>query len=154
VSIQIKSPKDFWAGVLYLVFGGVALIIGRDYSLGTALRMGPGYFSIVLSIMLMAIGSVVFIRSFLVRDDALPPLALKATILVIGSVLLCSYLLPRAGLIVALTVLMLGAAAASRKFRSEWKRMLLLTIGTIIFCILVFVYLLGVPLPLLGVWFF
>ena len=40
----IRHPKDFWAGVLFILFGGGACIIALDYAMGTAGRMGPGYF--------------------------------------------------------------------------------------------------------------
>lgn len=40
----IRSPRDFWAGVLYAGFGAAAVLIARDYGLGSSSRMGPGYF--------------------------------------------------------------------------------------------------------------
>jgi hypothetical protein len=41
---KIPRPKDFYAGLLFVAFGVVAIIIARNYPLGTAARMGPGYF--------------------------------------------------------------------------------------------------------------
>ena len=40
----IRHPKDFWAGVLFIVLGGGACLIALDYTMGSAGRMGPGYF--------------------------------------------------------------------------------------------------------------
>ena len=50
----IRNQKDFGAGVLYLAFGAVGFYIARDYGMGQASRMGPGYFPTVLSGLLMA----------------------------------------------------------------------------------------------------
>ena len=52
----IRNPKDFYAGVLFMSFGLAALVIARSYPLGTAARMGPGYFPRVLGILLLGIG--------------------------------------------------------------------------------------------------
>jgi hypothetical protein len=59
------SGKDFWTGLIYLFFGSSALIIARNYSLGTATKMGPSYFPSILGILLIIIGFISLIRSFL-----------------------------------------------------------------------------------------
>ena len=46
----IRNPKDFGAGILYIAFGAVGYYIARDYGMGQASRMGPGYFPTVLSV--------------------------------------------------------------------------------------------------------
>ena len=46
--MPIRAPKDFWTGVMFIAFAAVAMAVARDYSLGTAVRMGPGYFPLVL----------------------------------------------------------------------------------------------------------
>src|SRR5688572_14793899 len=45
---MIRSTKDFWTGVLYVFFGLTAIIVARDYGMGTAVRMGPAYFPTIL----------------------------------------------------------------------------------------------------------
>ena len=62
--MKIKNGKDFWAGMMYLGFGLYFAIYARNYNMGTALRMGPGYFPIVLSWMLVLFGGVVIARAF------------------------------------------------------------------------------------------
>ena len=46
---MIRGQQDFWSGLLFVGFGAVALVIGRDYAMGTAMRMGPGYFPMILA---------------------------------------------------------------------------------------------------------
>jgi hypothetical protein len=149
----IKGVRNFWVGLLFIAFGAVGIFVGQDYSVGAANRMGPGYFPQALSLLLMVLGGLSVIRAFVGQADALSAPRLKPTLLIIGSLFLCAYLLPRAGLIIGLAVMMLMASMASSNFHAEWKKILLLTLGTIVFCALIFVRLLGVSLPLLGSWF-
>src|SRR5216684_3108885 len=46
--MRIRAPKDFWSGVMFCGFAAVAILAARGYSLGTAGKMGPGYFPLVL----------------------------------------------------------------------------------------------------------
>jgi Tripartite tricarboxylate transporter TctB family len=150
--LAIRSPKDFWTGVLYVAFGGAAFWLARDYGMGSASRMGAGYFPSVLSALLMVFGVVSIARSFIVPGEAIGRFALKAAALIVGATVAFGFLLPRAGLVAALVVLALVAASASEKFRFEWKAVAGL-VGLVAFCALVFVKGLGVPMPLVGSWF-
>lgn len=152
IAALIRGPKDFWTGVIYLLFGGIAFWIAQDYGFGTASRMGPGYFPSVLSALLVLIGLISLVRSFIVPGEPLGKFALKAGVLIILSTILFGFLINRAGLVIALLALVLVSAAASEKFRFEWKAALGLIV-LIAFCALVFVIGLGVPMPLIGTWF-
>ncbi len=146
-----KAPKDFWIGVIYLGAGAFGLVIGREYPLGSAGRMGSGYFPFIISCFLLLISIVTIVRSFLAEGEPVGTPAWKAAILVVGSVVAFGALLPTAGLIVALLATVLTSAAASEKFRFEWRATASL-FGLVVFCSLVFVKGLGVPMPLVGPW--
>jgi lysylphosphatidylglycerol synthetase-like protein (DUF2156 family) len=152
VKLVIRNEKDFGAGLLYLGFAAAALWIGRNYPLGTAGRMGPGYFPIALAGMLALIGAVSLTRSFLHNGPPVRGIAWKPLTLVLASTALFGFLINAAGLVVALTVLVLTSAAASARFRVDWRAALGL-IALVVFCALVFVKGLGVPAPLFGFWF-
>ena len=152
MSSLIKSPKDFWTGVLYFGFGAVAFWIARDYAFGTASRMGAGYFPTVLSGLLMFFGVLALLRGITKRGAPFGTFALKPALIITASTVVFGLLLTRAGLIISLIVLILGSASASSKFRFEW-RATLLALGLIAFCVLVFIKGLGLPMPLLGSWF-
>lgn len=147
----IRNPKDFWAGLIYVIIGLAAVYIGREYPMGTAVRMGPGYFPSVLGVLLALIGAVSMVRSFLRPGEAIGRLAWRETLIVLGATMLFGLLLRGAGLVVSMMVLVLVSAYASKKFRL--KTSLLLAIGLTLFSVLVFVKSLGVPLPLWGKWF-
>jgi len=54
----IRHPKDFWSGVLFIAIGVSTIVAGSKYTLGTAARMGPGYFPRILGILLIALGAL------------------------------------------------------------------------------------------------
>jgi Tripartite tricarboxylate transporter TctB family len=148
---MIRSSKDFWTGLIYLFFGVSAILIARDYGMGTALRMGPAYFPTVLGWLLIAIGAISVIRSFIVQGTPIGAFAIRGLALVIVSVIVFGLLVKGAGLIVALPVLVIISAYASNQFR--WGPTLSLGAGLTLFCVFVFLKGLGVPLPILGPWF-
>jgi hypothetical protein len=147
----IRNPKDFWSGVLYLVLGLAAVIIARDYAMGNAGRMGPGYFPTVLGWMLAAIGAVCVVRSLLTPGEGIDKFAIKQIILVLAAVLLFGFLMRGAGLIVATLAIIGVSAYASVKF--SIKGTAALAIGLAVFAVALFVKALGLPMPILGPWF-
>ncbi|MCC6870733.1 MAG: tripartite tricarboxylate transporter TctB family protein, partial [Burkholderiales bacterium] len=55
--LSIRNPKDFWAGILFIALGIFAITVGSNYTLGSAARMGPGYFPRILGILLIVLGA-------------------------------------------------------------------------------------------------
>ena len=151
MSQPIRNVKDFWTGVVYIAFGSLAIILSRDYDMGTALKMGPAYFPTILSSLLILIGVISLIRSFIKPGSPFGAFALKGLVLIIASIILFGFIVRGAGLVIALPVLVIISSYASIQFR--WKYSLALSAGLTIFCILVFLKGLGVPLPVLGSWF-
>jgi len=148
----IRSPKDFWAGLLYAGFGAAAVLIARDYGMGSSSRMGPAYFPTTLGSLLLLIGVASLVRSFVVRGEPIGAIAWKGMFLVTLATVLFGVLLRPAGLVIALAALILVSAAASIKFRFDWRALSMMA-GLIVFCGLVFVKGLGLPVSLLGTWF-
>ena len=146
-----RNAKDFWTGVIYIAIGGAAIIIGRDYGMGTAMKMGPAYFPVILSSLLILIGALSVIRSFFKPGTPVGTVAWKGLALVISSTVLFGFVVRGAGMIIALPLIVILSAYASTRFR--WKYALALAAGVTVFCILVFQVGLGVPLPILGSWF-
>lgn len=146
----IRHPKDFWTGIIFLIFGLAAVIIGQDYQMGTAGRMGPGYFPTILGGLLALIGLAAMVRSFVRPGEAIGRFYLKNLALVSVAVLLFGFLMRDAGLLPAVIAVVMVSAYASPKF--TWLSTLLISIGLAVFCVLVFVKLLGLPMPMLGPW--
>lgn len=146
----IRHQKDFWTGIIFLFFGLSAVIIGMDYPMGSAGRMGPAYFPTVLGGLLTLVGMIGVIRSFIRTGEAVGKFHIKELVLILSAVLLFGFLMRGAGLVPAALVLILMSAYASPKF--VWKEALLLAVGLSIFAVAVFVKLLGLPMPILGPW--
>lgn len=131
--------------------GLAAMIIGRDYPMGTAGRMGPAYFPTVLGGLLALIGLAAIVRSFF-REGGEPigKFAIKETILILSAVLFFAFVVRGAGLVVAVFAIVLISGMASAKFK--WKSGILLAAGLTAFAVLVFVKLLGLPIAVFGPW--
>ena len=139
--MKIRAEKDFFAGLLYVVLAAAFLWFGREYKMGMASRMGPGYFPITLAWVLGAFGVISIVRSFFTDGSPVGALAWKQLFLVIPG-----------GLILALPALVVLSALASAESVYDIKALLVL-VGLCLFCILVFVKGLGVPMPIFGSWF-
>jgi uncharacterized membrane protein YhhN len=150
--VSIRSPRDFWAGAIYLALAAGVIWIGRNYTQGTSERMGPGYFPFVLGSILALLGAISIVRSFVRPGEAISAFAWRPLVLVMGAIVLFALLLPRAGVVVALTALIVVGAMASKKSRIDVKTVASMA-GLIAFCVIVFVKGLGVPMPLVGSWF-
>jgi putative tricarboxylic transport membrane protein len=146
-----RNAKDFWTGLIYILFGSSVIFIARDYTMGNAFRMGPAYFPTVLSVILILIGAISLIRSFITPGTPIGAFAFKGLTLVSVSVLVFGFIVRGAGLAVALPLLVIISAYASTRFR--WRPTLLMAVGLTIFCSLVFLKGLGIPLPIIGPWF-
>jgi len=72
MKFHIKAPKDFWAGLMFIGFGGFFMIWAlTHYQMGTAVRMGPAYFPAVLGGLLVFLGLLVFIESLAMQGPGL-----------------------------------------------------------------------------------
>lgn len=146
----IRDPKDFWSGIIFVIFGLAAVIIARDYSMGTAGRMGPAYFPTILGGLLTLIGSAGVVRSMFKSGDGLGRFAVREIALVLISTVLFGVLIRGAGLAVAIVVLVMISGYASVKFKVA--HFVALAIGLAVFSVLVFTIGLGLPMPIVGFW--
>ena len=147
----IKHPKDFYAGLMYAAVGLAAILIARDYNMGSSIRMGPGYFPTILGSLLLVTGTISMIRGFLRRGEKIAQFAWRNILLVLGSVVLFGITVRGAGLFPALIMLVLVSAYASDEFKL--KTTLILAVIASALSALVFVKWLGLPFAILGSWF-
>ena len=150
--LKIRAQKDFYAGLIYVALAAAFLWFGRDYRMGAASRMGPGYFPITLGWLLFGFGVVSILRSFVSQGAPLGGLAWKKLGLITLAVVLFGAMIGKLGLIFALPVLVFVSALASKDSVFDLKALLVLVALTV-FCVIVFVKGLGVPMPILGAWF-
>jgi len=146
----IRGPKDFWSGVIFVIFGLAAVIIGRDYSMGTAGRMGPAYFPTILGGLLTLIGLIGVVRSMVRTGSPIGRFAIREILLVLFSVVVFGLLVRGAGLALSVVLVVVISGFASAKFKLG--PYVLLGVGMSVFCVLLFVKALGLPMPMFGPW--
>jgi Tripartite tricarboxylate transporter TctB family len=144
--MAIKSPKDFWAGVMFIAFGGgMAAIALNNYQMGSAVRMGPAYFPSVLGGILAVLGLVLLARSFALKGEKVPKIHFRPLVLLLVAVLAFGYFLKPLGLVGAIALLVFIGAFGGHEFK--WKEVTILYVVMFIFSVLVFVKGLTLPFP-------
>jgi hypothetical protein len=126
--VKIKSQKDFFSGLMFLAIGVGFAWGATTYNIGEGARMGPGYFPLMLGILLTGIGAFTIFESLVVETEDGEPvgsIAWKPLGFVIGANVIFGVLLaglpaigfPAFGLIVAIYALTFVAALAGEEFR-------------------------------------
>ncbi len=142
----IKSPKDFWAGALYIAFGLATILISLNYPVGTAGRMGPGYFPRGLGALIALLGIVLCARGIRIEGPRIWLGSPKPLVVVLGSVVLFGFAIPLVGMALATLLLVMTSSMASSEFR--WKEALIASVALAAFAVGAFAYALGVQMPI------
>lgn len=143
--IRIRNRRDFLGGLLLVAIGAAAIAMSIDYAMGTAARMGPGYFPRVLGMILIAIGGAVAVQAVRVAGPRFPRWPWRPTVVVLGSVVLFGAIVEHAGLAVSTILLVFLASAASTEFRP--REAIVAAILLSVLAVLVFAVGLQVQLP-------
>ncbi len=146
MQLKITNPEDFWAGIMFLVFGILAVYISQDYPMGTAMRMGPGYFPTWLGALLIVLGVIVSVLSLKTEGERIKPFAWKPMILLGLGFAFFAWGIDHVGFVPALFGLIVLSAAAGQVFR--WKEVLVLSVVLIAGAVGVFIYGIDLPYPL------
>lgn len=141
---KIPRPKDFFAGLLFVAFGVFAIIIARDYPLGTAARMGPGYFPRLLGMLLIVLGVALSLTALRGHGPPLPGWKWRPVSIVLLSVVAFGLVLTHAGLVLSTIGLIVIASTASREFRFRES----LLSGVLLAALSVGVFVIGLKLQL------
>jgi hypothetical protein len=144
--MRIRAPKDFWAGLIFIAIGGGFILLALQYRLGDLHRMGPAMFPTLVGALLAGLGAVIALRAFLSDGERVPRFYGRPIGLSLLAIVLFGIALQWLGLVAAVAVLVLVGAQASREVRP--LETLALAAVMIVFSVGVFVWLLGLPLPL------
>ena len=149
--MKIRNQRDFGAGIMYMVIGLFFTIVAANYPMGTAAKMGPGYFPFYLGILMIGLGLLVAVKALSAKAaiESIPKFNWKIIAQITGSVVLYGLLLPRLGFLIAVVVLVFVSASASKEF--TWKGTALNAAFLVAFTYSVFVVGLKLQFPLLPV---
>ena len=154
--MKIKSQKDFFAGLMYLAVGGAFAIGATEYNSGTGARMGPGYFPLILGVILAFIGLVIAFKATVKGPDDGDPIgkwAWKQVFFILAANFAFGILLvgvpalgiPGLGLMVAIIALVLIASIAGYSF--NLKEVIGLALVLAVGSYVVFVWALNLQFP-------
>jgi len=141
--MKIKSPKDFWDGLMFIAFGAFFMIVARNYRMGKATSMGPAYFPTLLAGLLSVLGCILCFKSLAVKGEKVSATSFRPLFFIILSLLVFGYIIKPFGMVVALVFLVFISAYAGHEF--VFKEVIILSIGLIIFSVMVFVKGIGLP---------
>jgi hypothetical protein len=150
VKSAIFFSKDLVAGLVFLSIGTGFLWLGLDYHIGAIRQMGPGYFPVSLASLLIALGAVVALKAWRTGGEPISRVNFKGIIFVVGTTALFGLLIRPAGMVMAVFVLTAISALASVRFGI--KSAVILAAGLSGFCLIVFIWGLGMPFSVLGYW--
>ena len=158
--MKIGNPKNFWGGIIFAAMGLMFAVIARGisfgdtvllagYTMGMPARMVPGFFPFWLGMILFSLGAIIAITGFRAAhgpEGKLERFHWKELFFVLASIALFGVLLKPIGMLLAGIMLIVGASLGSHSFRL--KSALLIAVFLVIFCALVFVAGLKLPIPL------
>jgi len=141
---MIRHPKDFYSGLIFIAFGVGAIVIANNYPLGTAARMGPGYFPRILGILLILLGAALSLRALKLKGEPIAAWKWRPLLTVLGSVVLFGYIVNLAGLVVSTIILIVMSSWASTEFRLKES----IISGVLLSALVVGVFVIGLKLQL------
>jgi len=143
MKIRVRNSKDLYAGLIFFLFGISSVIIALNYPMGTASRMGAGYFPSILGGILAIMGIGIAIRGLWFKAEPVKPFAFRPLFLVLGAVLAFALLLESLGLVVATFALIVISCLGGWEFRLREVVFLFLFLTAL--AIGIFAYGLGMP---------
>jgi len=154
--VKIKSQKDFFSGLMFTAVGVAFAWGAAGYNVGTGARMGPGYFPMMLGIVLAFLGGLIMFKALVVETesgDKIGKWAWKPMLFIIGANLLFGIMigglpsigLPPMGLVAGIFALTIVASLAGERFKL--KEVLILATILAVGSYLAFVMLLKLQFP-------
>jgi len=133
--MKIKSQRDFWSGLMFVVVGVAFAWGSTEYSFGSSARPGPGYFPFGLGVLLAILGGAVLFKALTIESEGGDPIgafAWKPLLIIVAAIVVFGLALPRLGMAITLPILIIMSSLAGDEF--HWKDALLscviLTIGS------------------------
>ena len=147
--MKIKSEKDFWSGLMFIV-AGIGFAWGAlNYNFGSSARPGPGYFPFGLGIILAILGLIILFKALTIEvegGDPVGAIAWRPLVLIVASVAVFGLLVPRLGMFISLPVLVIVASLAGDEF--HWGEVIINGAILTVFSWAIFIWGLGLTIPL------
>ena len=144
---RLKVNQDLVAGLMFIAVGVIGLYLGRNYPMGTSLRMGPGYLPNVLCYILIALGAIVGGKGAVLGGLPLERWYFRPLILVCAGLFIFALLIENVGLPAAVIATVVVGAMGGQEFRLV--EAVILGVALAVAAVAIFIYGLGLPMPML-----
>jgi hypothetical protein len=147
--LKIKSEKDFWSGLMFIVIGIAFAWGSTNYKFGESARPGPGFFPFGLGILMAILGAMVLFKSLTLEvegGDKIGPWAWKPLLIIAGAVAVFGWMLPHVGMFISLPLLVVMSALAGNEF--HWKDALINSVVLTAGSWVIFIWGLKLTIPL------
>jgi hypothetical protein len=144
------NTADFTAGLLFVFFGLGFGIASLGLEMGTTLRMGPGYFPMVLAVLLTGLGLAIVFTSFRSTGESVGAYAWRGMVFILGAPIFFGLTVRGLGFVPSIFFTTLIAALAGLKLKP--LHAVALAVAVTVFCTLVFSVALGLPFCRFGPW--
>lgn len=148
-NLQFDSTNAI-CGLTFIALGGFFIYQCLNFELGTALRMGPGYFPLFLAVILTLLGAVVLAQAARVQGEPIGPIALRGMLFILPAPVFFGLTVRGLGFVPSLFFAALIAAFASSRMKPGMA--VVLAAGITLFSVAVFSYALGLPFERFGPW--
>jgi hypothetical protein len=145
--MRVKNKRDFWSGVMFVLVGLFFALFAQNYEMGTPQRMGPAYFPTILGGLLAVLGAFIAFKALRVDagEGEIEKFHFGPLAAVLVGVVAFGALLRPAGLVVALLAMMSIASLGSHEMKL--KELVPLTVGLVLLVLAVFIWGLGLTIP-------
>jgi hypothetical protein len=117
--VKIKSQRDFFSGLMFIVVGVVFAVGATTYSMGTSAKPGAGYFPLILSVLMAILGAIVLFKSLTIETEGGDPIgsiAWRPLIVIVVAIAVFGLSITRLGMIVTIPILILITSLAGDEF--------------------------------------
>jgi len=146
MKLKIKNQENFWSGLMFIGFGIITTVIARDYPMGSAIRMGPGYFPMYLGVITAILGAIITLTSLKTDGKKIKPFAWRPMVLLSLAFGFFAWAINIIGFFLAMLGLVFLSALANKEF--NFKEITILSIVLIVGCWALFIVGLKLPFPL------
>jgi hypothetical protein len=142
--MRIQGAKDFWGGLVFVFFGLMALLISRDYPIGTTMHMGPRYFPTIIGSLLTLLGLIIAVRGLSITGEKIKGWGPRPLVMVLAAVVAFAVMIRPLGL--ASATLALVAISCLGTAESRIREVVVLYLFLAALAVGLFIYGIGLPL--------
>jgi hypothetical protein len=143
--LRVKSPQNLGAGLVFILIGAAGFLLGRDLAFGTPARMGPGFFPLILSGLILGLGVIISLTGFALRGPHIEPMKWRPITTVSLAIVGFGFAMTQLGLALSAILLTFIAALARKDIR--WRETAALAVVLAAFSVGLFIYGLGQAMP-------